>query len=160
MEAGAGDATLVAVLARWTSGMSSGGRGRGTPGGDSIDPAPADVSGALDPGVIAGLHELDPEGDGMAHLIETFVRDTVVRLDDLRCALESGDDALVALTSHSLRGSAANLGASRMAEICAELQLAAANHNLAVGTDTMGRLRAEFDRVRPLLIAEFPRAAS
>ena len=95
----------------------------------------------------------------MAHLIETFVRDTVARLDDLRCALESNDDALVALTSHSLRGSAANLGASKMAATCADLQVAAENHNLAIGADTIGRLRAAFDRVRPLLMAEFPRAA-
>ena len=95
----------------------------------------------------------------MAQLVETFISDTTARLEELHRGVEGTDTELVARTCHSLKGSSANLGASTMAELCTELEVAAASHQLAGGADILRRLEDEFGRVRPALSAAFPKAA-
>jgi HPt (histidine-containing phosphotransfer) domain-containing protein len=94
----------------------------------------------------------------MAELIEIFIRDTVVRLDDLDRGIAAGEASPVARTCHTLKGSSANLGAFVMAELCEELQASATNHELAGAADILRRLEAEFRRARAALTAAFPNA--
>ena len=58
-------------------------------------------------------------------MVELFVVDVPARLERLRCAVAAGDRTAVARAAHSIRGSAATLGAVTVAQICTALELAA-----------------------------------
>jgi CheY-like chemotaxis protein len=147
---------LLAVVTRCTDG------GIGRDGGQSeaqvYDPARAHATEVLDRGVIDELHEIDGRG-GMSRLVESFLSDASTRLDELRRAIDAADAGLVAGICHRLQGSAASLGASIMADLCAELAVAATGRSLAGASDILRRLRAELGRVRPQLTAAFPRGS-
>ena len=94
----------------------------------------------------------------MSQLVESFLSDATTRLEELRRGMEAADPALVASACHRLQGSCANLGAWTMAEMCAELEVAAVSSSLDGAPDILRRLEAEFARVRPELTAAFPNA--
>jgi signal transduction histidine kinase/CheY-like chemotaxis protein/HPt (histidine-containing phosphotransfer) domain-containing protein len=164
---------LVSVLGRWTGVGNGAGRSNGhgqapvadRSGDEQIGGHPADgqqVNGhqfqsspVLDPGVLAGLHDLDRHGDGMRQVVETFIDGSITRIAELHRGIADGDAELVARTCHSLQGSSANLGALIMAALCRELRSAAVDHELAGAPDIVRRLEAEFRRVRPALLAAF-----
>jgi HPt (histidine-containing phosphotransfer) domain-containing protein len=56
-----------------------------------------------------------------AHIIEIFLQDAAVQLSALRDAIERRDAAVVERVAHTMKGSAAMLGASSIARSCAEL---------------------------------------
>jgi signal transduction histidine kinase/HPt (histidine-containing phosphotransfer) domain-containing protein len=61
-------------------------------------------------------------GSGAAvHIIEIFLQDAAVQLSALREALERQDAAAIERVAHTMKGSAAMLGASSVARSCAEL---------------------------------------
>jgi HPt (histidine-containing phosphotransfer) domain-containing protein len=72
-------------------------------------------------------------------MIELFVIDVPARLERLRCAVAAGDRTAVARAAHSIRGSAATLGALAVARLCTELELAAKvpETNLGAGIDAL-----------------------
>jgi HPt (histidine-containing phosphotransfer) domain-containing protein len=58
-------------------------------------------------------------------LINTYVQDSTVRVDDLRDAFARGDADGVRKSVHSLKGASANLGLVYLAEQCRVLEEAA-----------------------------------
>ena len=146
-------AELARVLHRW---VRNG--GNGDDGGNGGTGVPAPVVGstpALDPTALAALQELeqlDPEGT--ADIVRLFLHDARSRLDALHDAHERRDTATIAQTAHSLKGSCANLAATSMAALCADLEDAGADDRELV-TLTLGRLTAEFDRVDVALRSAF-----
>ena len=52
-----------------------------------------------------------------------FLQDTPRQLTDLRESVQKGDSVRLVKVAHTLKGSAANLGAREMVRICAELQV-------------------------------------
>jgi CheY-like chemotaxis protein/HPt (histidine-containing phosphotransfer) domain-containing protein len=137
---------LLAVVRRWTS------------GGGSHDPRPAPPCSmpTLDAELVLELQELDGSGD-MSQLVESFLGHASLGLDELRDAIGAADIALVAETCHRLQGSSANVGATLMAEVLAELEVAALSCALVGAPEILRRLEAEFARVLPQLTAAFPR---
>ena len=116
-------------------------------------PADGSSKDPLDPGVLASLRELgDP--DLISELAQIFLDDTSSRLTALREAVEGDDASSVERIAHTLKGSSGNMGATRMAAICAELQNVGASGNLARAPELLGRLVAEFERARPVLEAQ------
>jgi HPt (histidine-containing phosphotransfer) domain-containing protein len=95
------------------------------------------------------------EGDGdpdiLAELAEIFVADSTVRIETMRQAVAKGDAATVKQMTHALKGSAGNMGATRMAELCERLQIASASKDLAAAPEMLDLLEAEFVRVRSAL---------
>ncbi len=73
---------------------------------------------------------------------------------NLRVAVQGGDAGAVERIAHTLRGSSANIGARRMAELCEELQKAGASKDLSEASKPAERLQAEFERVRRALATE------
>ncbi|HUF33381.1 MAG TPA: response regulator [Acidimicrobiales bacterium] len=106
------------ILARWCRGSND------TP------PTPLDGVEILDAEVIDGLTELDGGSGSMATLVATFRADAEGRLANLRLAAASDDADAVASLAHSLKGSAANLGASAAAARAATLETLARSPNL------------------------------
>ncbi len=115
---------------------------------ESVDP--------VDFRVIEGLRELQNEGepDLLTELVEMFLSDVSSRLASLREAVETEDAQAVEQIAHALKGSCGNMGASRMAELCAELQDVGASGDLSRAPGLLEGTEAEFDRVRPVLEAE------
>jgi HPt (histidine-containing phosphotransfer) domain-containing protein len=89
-------------------------------------------------------------------LVETFSGRTVALIERLRGAIEGADSSLVARTCHTLKDTSGTLGASKLAELCGELEVAAVNQELAGAAEILRRLEAEVGRVRPALRSAFP----
>jgi HPt (histidine-containing phosphotransfer) domain-containing protein len=133
---------LAAVVGRWSA--SSG----------AADPA-ADAYGVLDPGVLATLQGAERRSHAglLARMITLYLRDTSAQLVALREAVEQGDAGRVEEVAHGLKGTSAQLGATRMAGLCAMLQEAAGAHDRSAAAAQVAELQSEFVRVRAALQA-------
>lgn len=103
---------------------------------------------ALDPAVVAEIAALEDSGDPgvVDELLTAFVEDATGRVDQLRAGM-AGERAKLAATAHSLRGSSLSFGASSLAGLCAEVELAAAAGNRAAIAPLVEELEAELARV-------------
>jgi two-component system, sensor histidine kinase and response regulator len=110
----------------------------------------------LDPKVLAELRELREPGmpDPMAELIDLFLKDAPSRIDKLRLSLGQNDAAALCAAAHSLKGSASNLGAKNMAEICMHLEKQSRNGTLTQAAQLLENIEKEFARVQIALEAE------
>jgi HPt (histidine-containing phosphotransfer) domain-containing protein len=107
----------------------------------------------LDSAVVETLRELGgPEM--ISELSQMFFEDTSSSLAALKEAAESGDAPTVRRVAHTLKGSSGNMGAKRMAALCAELEGVGVSGDLARGPKLIEQLEGEFGRVRPALEAE------
>ncbi len=86
--------------------------------------------------------------DVLPRIIDTFVRDTPARLAELRAALERGDSAEVRRMAHTVKSSSKLLGATALAQSCAEAEALAAHGELArLDSAMLARLETEFRHV-------------
>jgi PAS domain S-box-containing protein len=149
---------LAAILERWVPREPSQAEGAlPPPNGEGPDGNGEGSEGPLDEGVLAGLRELG-DAELISELAGMFLDDASSRLTDLRGAVEAGDAPAVERVAHTLKGSSGNMGAARMAAICAELQVACASGDLGRAPELLARLEEEFGRVRPALEAEVARS--
>ncbi|HET7489311.1 MAG TPA: ATP-binding protein [Acidimicrobiales bacterium] len=115
--------------------------------------------GPLDCDMVRALHDLaavSSEGRaGIADAVRLFVDSGAERLARLREALDAGDAAGVAGTAHTLAGSAANFGASRVARHCRDLRAAAEGGDLAAASLLASRIGPAFAEAAGALRAEF-----
>ena len=96
----------------------------------------------------------------MAELVLSFLSYASAGLDELRRGIAAADGAVVARTCHRLQGCSSNLGASTMAQMFAELEVAAVGSTLQGAPDILRRLEEELARVQPELTAAFPHGPS
>jgi HPt (histidine-containing phosphotransfer) domain-containing protein len=84
-------------------------------------------TGVLDPAIVEQLRMLARAGNSelLARLEVAFARDTPTRLAALRSAIANGDHDAVAFNAHTLKGSAANLGAIHVVAACKAIEGAA-----------------------------------
>jgi two-component system sensor histidine kinase/response regulator len=82
------------------------------------------VESVLDAAVVDQLRSLAKAGNPelLHKLQESFTRDTPVRLAALRAAVAAGDADAVAFNVHTLKGSAANLGAEQIVTTCQRIE--------------------------------------
>jgi HPt (histidine-containing phosphotransfer) domain-containing protein len=96
-------------------------------------------------------------GDSLVdQMVELFVVDVPARLERLRCALAADDRTAVARAAHSIRGSAATLGALTVAQLCTSLELAAKapGSSLGASVDALaGAIQAACEELRGLAAA-------
>ena len=109
------------------------------PGG--VGPAPAG-------GDVLDLARLRPrgqlgEGDLLRETVRTYLTELPRRRDALRAALRDDDREAVLQVSHSLRSSSAMLGATQLAQRCAEVEEAARKG----APETLSALSDEVDSV-------------
>jgi len=128
---------------------------------EAVEPAsaPATSAGAVretfDSQIVAMLRSLgaDGEPDAFISMTTLFVASAAGLLATLREALAAGDAQAVGRVAHALKGSAANLGAVRLADACRELEEA-----LPSGMDgvdlAVARAEAEFEKVQAWLRTE------
>lgn len=124
------------------------------PGSDSSEGA-ADPSSFLDFEALDGLRELRTPGepDPLAELIDLFLEDTPPRLAKLQESFQAGDAAEVERAAHSLKGSAGNLGAKSLSEVCLIIMTTAREGRLPEA-GLVERAAFEFRRLKPALEAQ------
>jgi HPt (histidine-containing phosphotransfer) domain-containing protein len=117
-----------------------------------------DYAGSLDPERIAMLRDLD-DGDGelMATLAREYERDSDRQLTAMHQALADADAHALERAAHTLKGASANLGAARLAELCARLQELGRAGELDGAATLVAAAVTELDRVHrelPELLVE------
>ena len=113
------------------------------------DGEPADADAVLDRSVLAGLRELREEGepDPAVELIDLFLRDTPPRIQDMQTAIARSDARTLKEAAHGLKGSASNLGAQRLSNLCLALEKLAGDGKLAEAADLFNQVTEEYGRV-------------
>jgi HPt (histidine-containing phosphotransfer) domain-containing protein len=112
----------------------------------------AEDGGPLDPVVFGDLRSFTSAGF-LIEAIDRFLSETPARIEVLQEARERGDADFFVRRAHSLRGSAAILGALRLMKLAAQLE----ERGLADPEDVVTLLQAvelEFDTVRAALLDE------
>jgi CheY-like chemotaxis protein len=120
-------------------------------------PSPAEDP-ALDPGRLEVLRGLGPaDGQGLLpDAAEAFRQGVQSSLKSLRQAISDRDRDALGQAAHKLKGAAANIGATRAAAICSELERA---QNVESGaTEVLARLQTELEWVDTALRAAVPGA--
>jgi two-component system sensor histidine kinase/response regulator len=149
---------LAAVLERWV--LEEGGvlpdHEEAKVGKTTTAAAAQTEEAPLDRAVVENLREFGGQ-EMLSELSQMFLDDASSALRDLKEAIESEDPPLVERTAHTLKGSSSNMGAKTMAALCAGLQDAGTSGDLSRAPELLGRLEAEFERVRLELEAEVTR---
>ena len=88
--------------------------------------------------------------------LDTFLSDSEERIDQLHNAQEARDLTLVA---HSFKGSSSNMGATRLALLCGQLEERAQKKQLADIKELVIEINDEYQMVRRLYRAERQRVS-
>ncbi|MDD3651741.1 EAL domain-containing protein [Immundisolibacter sp.] len=83
-------------------------------GSDDAPAAPVPADGIIAPAVLTDLQ--DAIGDALPTVIRTFIDDAARYIGELRQAVRQRDTARIRDLAHTLKGSARNIGAERLAE--------------------------------------------
>jgi HPt (histidine-containing phosphotransfer) domain-containing protein len=94
----------------------------------------------------------DPEF--VVEIIEDFLADVAIRLEELSTALYAKDSAAAKRAAHTIKGSSRSFGASRLANLAAELEQLSLQSAFESVTEQLPDLRAELDRVGEALRQE------
>jgi HPt (histidine-containing phosphotransfer) domain-containing protein len=108
----------------------------------------AAASGVLDPQAVDQLRRLDPSGSNrlIERIVEAYRGSADKLVPQLRESLARGDHAAVRMVAHTLKSSSQNIGASRLAQLCAAVE-AMVRTDQVDGLDTaVTALCAEVDR--------------
>ncbi len=119
-------------------------------------PVPSAAASPLDPVILASLKELREPGqpDPLVELAELFHRESEACVQRLEQGIAAQDSALASRAAHSLKGSASNLGAPKLAACCAEMEQNAKNGDWPPLPAQLAELKTELARVREALQAE------
>jgi HPt (histidine-containing phosphotransfer) domain-containing protein len=115
----------------------------------------AEERDVLDTQVLAALQELEQRSRAglLARLITLYLQEVPAQLAALHEAAAHGGAGRVEDVAHGLRGSSAQLGATRMTSLCTSLQADAGMHNLSRAVARVADLTREFSRVQAALEA-------
>ena len=135
---------LEAVLRKWVGAASA--------PAERAAAEPATPGALLDEGVVQSLMSVDDDGTLMDEVVATFLRIAPARLAAIRKAAK-GNAALLEREAHSFLGSCGNIGARRMAELCARLEVLGRSGSTEGAAEIARTLEEELASVRPQLEA-------
>ncbi|GAA1501193.1 hypothetical protein GCM10009827_009560 [Dactylosporangium maewongense] len=119
-------------------------------------------------GISARLDDVagpDPSPDDLAmlaRLLTAFTTRTPPAVDRLAVAMHAGDTAAVHVQAHALKGSAANIGGTALADLLADLEQRARDGGLPDAGPALDRIRTEYTEVAAVceaLAGELSRSA-
>jgi HPt (histidine-containing phosphotransfer) domain-containing protein len=104
----------------------------------------------LDPAVLATLRQLTVPGepDVLTQVLTLFLEEVPPRIARLRNAWASGNIEEMQRAAHSLKGSAGNIGAQSMFEVCRQLDGLGRSGSLEAAATLIDALDDEFARVQ------------
>ncbi|HEY4590911.1 MAG TPA: Hpt domain-containing protein, partial [Thermoanaerobaculia bacterium] len=158
LTAGMDDFLSKPVLLEELSAALSRGAGTAVPAPPPVD-GPAAGSGdveSFDPKYIDQLRRLqDISGrELVSPIIDRFLAEAPLRLAELRRALAARDDHKFVFVAHTFKGSCAQLGARRLAEICRDLEMRGRRVEWSGMEEIVGHLQSEIEHLAPRLRAE------
>ncbi len=118
------------------------------------DPLAAQIlAKTIDPLIIAGLRHLREPGqpDLLVELIDLFLVDARTQLAAIETAVTTRNMGAALTAASSLKGSAGNLGAHRLAGLCTEIEGHAWAGSLSEAVPVVAQAREEFVRVESAL---------
>lgn len=86
-------------------------------------------------------------GNEFSMLIETFANDSVVRIECIRDAVSGGNPDEIRRAAHSFKGSASNMGAPQLTELCRTLEDKGHSGDTQGCDELVGRIEDEFRAV-------------
>ena len=118
--------------------------------------APAADETRLDLDALRALRALGVPGqpDPVAELVGLFLTSTEPLVERMQRALARNEAPALKAAAHALKGSANNLGARRLAGLCAKVEDCAATGALTDAASMLEELGHEFARVRDALLAQ------
>lgn len=84
-------------------------------------------------------------------LLNTFMHDSVAKLDSIKAAADQGSASELRESAHSFKGSSSNMGAVRLAILSKEIERRAKENRLAGVESLVENLQDEYKIVRQLL---------
>jgi HPt (histidine-containing phosphotransfer) domain-containing protein len=99
----------------------------------------------------AALAHLDGDVGLLREIVEMFLEHVPVELEALARFIAQGDASAVAVSAHSMKGGAANLGAAGFVQAANDLERLAAMGTLEGATEQLDRIRWEHAQLRQLL---------
>jgi CheY-like chemotaxis protein/HPt (histidine-containing phosphotransfer) domain-containing protein len=120
---------------------------------DDVDQPADDVGPVLDVEVLSRLEGLGKVAgvDLIEQLATLFLAEADAHVTAMRHGLDASDAAAVARSAHTLRGASANIGATHLAIVCAQLEAACDTGDSLNSMSRLERLKlvdAELERVR------------
>jgi len=116
-----------------------------------VDPSQAQAAaGVIDPIIMASLRQLRKanQSDPVSELIDLFLRDAPPQFLAINKAILERNISATLGAASSLKGNAANLGARRLASLCAELEEQARAGTLEEAAPILEQAKDEFTRVQ------------
>jgi HPt (histidine-containing phosphotransfer) domain-containing protein len=147
---------VAGVLERWTTPPAHEEAASEQPASEqaavSSEGGAADPLDALDPAQLELLRSLDDgEGVVLSEIIHEYLAQTEEGRGELVRTVEAGDSRALERTAHSLRGASANIGATALADVCAEMELQGRLEQLDATAELVERFDSEYGRVRDAL---------
>jgi len=100
------------------------------------------------------LDVMDGDTDLVIEVIDLFLEDAPGRIAGVVTAFDRGDADALMRAAHSLKGSAANVGAKGLTGLCANLERRGRKASLAGAAGLCVSLQREFEVVRSALTSE------
>lgn len=98
---------------------------------------------AIDPAALERLREWGGE-KLVGQMIRLFISNAGQRVDQIRAGVRANQIGEAEMGAHSLKSSAANLGAERVRALAAVIELAAADGNMPPVTENLPELESAF----------------
>ena len=86
-------------------------------------------------------------GDDFASLLHTFILDSEQRIAAIGATVQAADADALRRAAHSFKGSAGNMGALAVADLCRQLEELGRDGTTAGAEPLVAQLRREFDFV-------------
>ena len=84
-------------------------------------------------------------------LLETFIEDSQLRLEDMRKAVENAESDDLLRSAHSFKGSCGNIGAFHLSELCKQAEDMGRSAKLDQAKDLMLGIETEYACIREIL---------
>jgi HPt (histidine-containing phosphotransfer) domain-containing protein len=92
-------------------------------------------------------------GDEFPLLVQTFIRDSAHRIESIRDAIKAADADGLRRAAHSFKGSAGNMGAVPLAELCRQLEGLGRDAELTAAPTIIEQILDEYSAVERELLA-------
>lgn len=86
-------------------------------------------------------------GSEFPALLDTFERDSEMRMGAMQQAIADGDSEALRRTAHSFKGSASNMGARQLADLCRMAEMLGRSGRVSGGAELLTGIRAEYRHV-------------
>ncbi len=103
------------------------------------------MSDAIDPAAIDELLRMvGDDRDFLGELIDTYLEDSPRQLEAMREAVGEGDVSALVRPAHTLKSNSRNLGATALADLCADLEAGARRGDLSRASERVAAAEAAF----------------